>query len=64
MDDKELRINGSGYYDPTAYKAIKNIETERFHDLLDDIYDLCRSRGFSIVGHVILKDEQTGRVWR
>ena len=24
----ELRRNGSGYYDPTAYKAIKNIERE------------------------------------
>lgn len=24
----ELRRNGSGYYDPTAYKALKNIERE------------------------------------
>ena len=22
----ELKRNGSGYYDPTAYKAIKNIQ--------------------------------------
>lgn len=24
--DNELKRNGSGYYDPTAYKAMKNLE--------------------------------------
>lgn len=27
-NDRELRRNGSGYYDPTAYKALRNIERE------------------------------------
>lgn len=26
--DQELKRNGSGYYDPTAYKALRNIERE------------------------------------
>lgn len=28
MNVNELKRNGSGYYDPTAYKALKNIESE------------------------------------
>lgn len=30
-NDPELRRNGSGYYDPTAYKALKNCEREANH---------------------------------
>lgn len=30
-NDRELRRNGSGYYDPTAYKALKNYEREADH---------------------------------
>lgn len=30
-NDRELRRNGSGYYDPTAYKALKNYEREANH---------------------------------
>ena len=30
-NDRELRRNGSGYYDPTAYKALKNYEREVNH---------------------------------
>lgn len=26
--DKELSRNGSGYYDPTAYKAMKRVEAD------------------------------------
>lgn len=64
MNDRDFKRNGSGYYDPTAYNAIKNIEAERFHTLLSEIRELCEVSGFTIVGRIVLKDEQTGRVWR
>ena len=61
MTDRELRRNASGYYDPTAYEAIKKAdkdmgfdeESERFHKLLHAIRDICA-----------LKDKRSGRVWR
>lgn len=38
--EKLLRENASGCNDPTAYKALKNIEDEdeRFHKLLHTIF--------------------------
>lgn len=66
MNDRELKRNGSGYIDPTAYKAIKEIdkESERFHKLLYMIFDICELSDFSIEGRIILKDNKTGKVWR
>ncbi|MDD3239838.1 MAG: hypothetical protein PHW47_07125 [Lachnospira sp.] len=56
--DSDLRANGSGYYDPTAYAAIKHAEhdsepdkdDERFHKLLDMIFNICELSGFHIEG--------------
>lgn len=68
MDD--LKKNGSGYSDPTAYKAIKNAEkvrdedAERFRDLLDTIFTICDLSDFHIEGRIVVKDKRTGKVWR
>lgn len=70
MKDNDLKRNGSGYYDPTAYKAIKNTEratleeSDRFHDLLDAIRYIVKLAGFEIEGRIVLKDKRNGRVWR
>lgn len=66
MTDRELKRNGSGYTDPTAYNAIKNVnkESERFHKLLNMIFDICELSDFSIEERIILKDKKTGKVWR
>lgn len=66
MNDRELKRNGSGYTDPTAYNAIKNAdkESERFYKLLYMIFDICELSGFSIEGRITLKDNKTGKVWR
>lgn len=68
--DNDIRKNGEGYSDPTAYKAIRNSmkdkdpDSERFHKLLYAIRDICDLAGFSIEERIILKDERTGKVWR
>lgn len=62
----ELRRNAEGYFNPTAYEAMKNMEKEdeRFHKLLHTIFYLCELAGFDIEGRIVLVDKKTGRVWR
>lgn len=66
----DLLTNGSGYSDPTAYAAIKNIrkqeleESDRFHNLLDTIFYITEIAGFEIEGRIALKDTKTGKIWR
>ena len=64
--DHDIRKNGEGYSDPTAYEVLKKEqdETERFHKLLDTIRYVCRLAGFHIEERIVLKDERTGRIWR
>lgn len=67
-EDNDLKRNASGYYDPTAYVAITKADAEaeytRFKKLLNIIYKLCDICDFSIEEHIVLKDKQTGKVWR
>lgn len=68
--ENDLKKNGSGYIDLTAYNAIKNIDrvssedAERFRKLLDTIFNICELSGFHVEEHIILKDLKTGKVWR
>ena len=64
--DDDIRKNASGYSDPTAYQAIKNIENEddNFHKLLDTIFNICELSGFHLEERIVLKDKNTGKVYR
>lgn len=70
MAKDDIRRNASGYSDPTAYAAIKNVskqeleESDRFHDLLDTLFYITELAGFEIEGRIVLKDTKTGKVWR
>jgi hypothetical protein len=66
MNENNPRKNASGYSDPTAYEAIKNIdcEDEKFHKLLYTIFYLCELAGFKIDGRIVLIDKYTGRTWK
>ena len=73
MNDNEIRRNGSGYYDPTAYAAIKNAESkersfdksdEKFYKLLNSIFDICELAGFHVENRIVLKEKETGKIWR
>lgn len=65
MNDN-LKKNGEGYSDPTAYKAIKAAEEEtvKFQKLLDTIFNICKLSGFHIEGRITIKSKNTGRIWR
>ena len=66
MANNDLRKNASGYSDPTAYKAITSTDTddERFHKLLNTIFTICELSGFHLEERIVLKETQTGKVWR
>ena len=66
MKNCDIRKNGSGYFDPTAYEAIKKADAEsaRFHKLLDTIFNICELAGFHIEGRIVVRDKETGKVWK
>ena len=66
MANNDLRRNAEGYSDPTAYEAIKNLDAddERFHKLLNTIFTICELSGSHLEERIVLKDLQTGKVWR
>lgn len=62
----DMKRNGEGYSDPTAYAAYCSIDREerRFRKLLKMIFSLCEIAGFELVGRITLKDKHSGRVWK
>lgn len=62
----DLKKNGSGYYDPTAYKAIikADAERERLTKLIDVIFTICEYAGFHVEDRIKLKDKRTGKIWK
>lgn len=65
-EDRELRRNASGCFDPTAYIAIKHVDKtdEKFHKLLDTIFYICDQAGFDIKNRIVLEDKKTGKIYR
>ena len=59
------RRNAEHYPDPTAYQAIKNIdsEEERFRKLLGTIFYITELAGFHIENRIVMKDKRSGRTW-
>ena len=67
-EDIELRKNGEGYPDMTAYKAIKRAEPDdydrkRFLRVVGCILRICELSGFHLEEKIVLKDKRTGRVY-
>lgn len=63
---ENLKRNGSGYYDPTAYKALKRISKEeiRVSKVVRTLQEIAHLAGYEIEGRIVLKDKESGRVWR
>lgn len=63
----DYRKNGSGCWDPTAYKAMTNIEKNRKTKkkvgiLLKNIFKLCDKAGYRVEGRIVLVDKKTGEI--
>lgn len=68
QEDRELKRNGSGYYDPTAYEAIKRCmadeEYERYRRFIGCIFRICELSGYHIEERLVVKDMKTGRIFK
>ena len=68
MPSNEHKRNGSGYFDPTAYYAINNVDEkldqERFRKLLNMIFNICDLAGFRLEGRITVRDKTTGKLWK
>ena len=66
MARDDIRRNGSGYLDTTAYEAIKHVDEEaaRFHKLLETIFNICELSGYHLEGRITVRDMETGRLWK
>lgn len=65
--DDNPRKNGEGYSDPTAYAAIKNIESvedEKFNRLIRTIFSVATLAGFEIQGRITFVSKETGRIYK
>lgn len=58
--------NSEGYSDPTAYKALSNVEREeaRAHKVKSLLSLMCDLAGYKIRGQVFLMDKRTGHTYR
>lgn len=64
--DNDVKYNGSGYYDPTAYEAIMTLEEEEAakNRLIKTIRYICELAGFEIENRIILHNTKTDRYWK
>lgn len=62
MDD--LKRNGSGYKDPTAYKAIRNTEKRRrlANKVIHTIYNVSHLAGFEVT-EIEIRDTTSGKIY-
>lgn len=69
-ENNDPRRNNSGCWDPTAYEAIERAdapnadEYDKFRKFINIVYKLCDICGYSLEEHIVLKDKETGRIWR
>lgn len=57
--------NKSGCPDPTAYRAIRNIECRHSIELsvlMKILNKVCKKYGYSLVDHITFKDLKTGEI--
>ena len=61
-DDKDLKRNKDGYVDPTAYPALKKMDSRRrtVGKLIKTIYNVAHLAGCR-VEQIIILDEETGQ---
>lgn len=67
---KNPLYNSEGYYDPTFYYATKDIikeqskEAKKVHRLVNQLKDLAESQGYEVTNRIVLKDKNTGKVFK
>jgi hypothetical protein len=67
---KKEKLNGSSYYDPTAYVALQKVSKEekelskKVSELLKVLKVIIEWAGFELIGRIWLKDKKTGKEFK
>ena len=63
---KDTYVNASECADPTAYAAIQKADADyvRFYKVLRMIFAICNFAGFWVEGRIVLRDMNTGKLWK
>lgn len=70
MPNNDFRKNSSGYPDPTAYLATRNIireeneQQKRVTALIGVLKYIIDMAGFDLLGRIEIRDRKTGREYR
>lgn len=66
MKNEDLKRNGSGYTDPMAFEAIKNVteEEKKLAKTIKTIKSIAELAGYEVEERIVLKDKETGKIWR
>lgn len=62
----DMKHNGSGYVDGTAFQAIKSADQqpEELNALIKVLKYIIHLSGYEVVGRLSLKDRKSGKVYR
>ena len=65
-DRTNPQCNGSGYYDPTAYEALKAVELEemRVTNVIKAVKAVLNVAGFDLINRIEIRDRRTGHEYR
>ena len=63
---EDYKRNRSGYVDPTAYKAIKQVteDEKKVSKVIKTLQAVAHLAGYEISGRIVLRDKESGREWR
>lgn len=64
--NKKPWLNESGYYDPTAYEAMKRISAvdDNAHKVVTTIKNILDLSGFELIGRIEIKHKKSGKIYK
>jgi hypothetical protein len=73
-NNEKLWLNGSGYVDPTAYAAMKNVHSEEkirdqpideaAHKVITTMKNILDLSGFELVGRIQIRHKKSGKIFK
>ena len=64
--NKKPWLNESGYYDPTAYEAMKriNLVDDTAHKVVTTIKNILDLSGFELVTRIQIRHKKSGKIYK
>ena len=64
--NKKPWLNESGYYDPTAYEAMKriNLVDDNAHKVVTTIKNILDLSGFELIDRIQIRHKKSGKIYK